>query len=242
MRRPPPRLIAELITLTTADGRSVAELARELEVDETTLMQYRSGRRPISMKSYARIVRRFAEHRLIRDLAVHYAAVEYHVEEMPTKLAPIAPAILPRAVEQSLTQYAEAFAAESVRGARGLYLIGIDRALSAAAQFVVQLFDSAKVSMCRLQANKKPGASESRHALAAPLLVVERIDFLCEEVASLICRRADLVRPTIVTSTQEPENIADPYLRRILALTMRRVPISQSSAPASSSPQQHAAT
>lgn len=195
------------------------------------------------MKTYARIVRRFADQRLVRDLAVHYAAVEYHAEEEGKPKLTTALAVLPSAAERLLTQYAERFAEESVRGGRGLYLIGIDRALSAAAQFVVQLFDSARVSMCRLQANKKPGASVSRHALAAPLLVVERIDFLCEDVASLISRRADLVRPTIVTSTQEPETLTDPYLRRILSSTTRRVALGELQQDSQSiSSKQHAAS
>ena len=240
-RRPSPRLISELVALTTADGRSLSELARELEIDETTLMQYRSGRRPISMKTYARIMRRFSEHRLIRDLAFHYAAVEYHVEDQDSAKA-AAPPSIPAAVERALTQYAERFAEETLHGGRGLFLTGPDRDLSAASEFLAQRFRAMKVAVCRIRADRKPAASEMRDALAAPLFVVERVDFLREDVANLISRRADLARPTIVTSTRGADTIADPYLRRSLAV-MRAIHIGDSAAPTTvTTPQERAAT
>lgn len=241
MRRSPPRLIAELVTLTTADGRSLSELARELAVDETTLMQYRSGRRPISMKSYARIMRRFAANRLIRDLAIHYAAVEYHAADRAPDLHE--PESLPHSVVLALRQYVERFAEESLRGARGLYFIGSDRELTAVAQFVERLFESANVRVCRLRADKKPAASEVRNALAAPLLVLERTDFACNEVIDVIRRRAELVRPVIVTSTERLETIADAYLKRILRASTRPIEIEKAvQTRNSNSPELHATT
>ena len=241
MRRPSPRLISELIALTTADGSSLSELARELEVDETTLMQYRSGRRPISMKTYARIMRRFSEHRLIRDLAFHYAAVEYHIEDQHSA-KPAAGYPIPVAAERALSQYAERFAEETLHGGRGLFLTGSDRELSAASHFVAQRFEAMKVAVCRIRADRKPAASEMRDALAAPLFVVERVDFVRDDVANLIFRRADLARPTIVTSTRAPDTIADPYLRRIL-MVMRAIHIANPIQPtAATKPQELAAT
>jgi len=187
-------------------------------------------------------MKRFADHRLIRDLAVHYAAVEYHVGHQEATI-PFAPPSIPRAIERLITQYAERFAEETVRGGRGLYLTGPDRVLSAVSQFVAQLFDSMKVSVCRIRADRKPSASEMRDALAAPLFIVERIDFLTEDVAELICKRADLVRPTIVTSTLGPETVSEPYLRRVLASSMRLIVIEASADIQESVPtQEHAAT
>lgn len=239
-RRPSPRLISELVALTTADGRSLSELARELEIDETTLMQYRSGRRPISMKTYARIMRRFSEHRLIRDLAFHYAAVEYHVEDQDSA-TPATPPSIPVAVERALTQYAERFAEETLHGGRGLFLTGRDRELSGASEFIVQRFRTMKVAVCRIRADRRPAASEMRDALAAPLFLVERIDFLREDVANLISRRADLARPTIVTSTRAADTIADPYLRRSLSV-MRAIQIGDATQTKAANPQEFAAT
>lgn len=221
VRRTPPRLIAELIALTSADGRSLSELARDLEIDETTLMQYRSGRRPISMRTYARIVRRFGDHRLIRDLAFHYAGVEYHARE--TNDVPSAPVLLSAPIERALRRYAENFAEETLRGGRGLYLAGSDRDLTNACRFLVDLFAAVRVAVCRVRADRKPSASEMRDALAAPLFIVERVDFARDEVVDLIRRRFELMRPTVVSSAKSPEDAPDPYVRRLFVSSMRLV-------------------
>lgn len=223
VRRTPPRLIAELIALTSADGRSLSELARDLEIDETTLMQYRSGRRPISMRSYARIVRRFGDHRLIRDLAFHYAGVEYHAGKRAESLS--SPESLSAPVERVLRRYAENFAEETLHGGRGLYLAGPDRDLTNACRFLVDLFAAARVALCRLRADRKPSASEMRDALAAPLFIVERVDFARTEVLDLVRRRSELMRPTVVSSTRSAEGAADPYIRRIFMSAMRLVEV-----------------
>ena len=226
VRRTPPRLIAELIALTSADGRSLSELARDLEIDETTLMQYRSGRRPISMRTYARIVRRFGDHRIIRDLAFHYAGVEYHARESTD--VPSAPVPLSAPVERALRRYAENFAEETLRGGRGLYLAGPDRDLTNACRFLVDLFAAVRVAVCRVRADRKPSASEMRDALAAPLFIVERVDFARDEVVDLIRRRFELMRPTVVSSAKSPEDAPDPYVRRLFVSSMRLVTLTGS--------------
>src|SRR3954468_8129825 len=65
--RRPPRLITELLALTASWGWSVADVARELGVDESTILHYRAGRRGLTTRTLARIVVRFGEHRLTRD-------------------------------------------------------------------------------------------------------------------------------------------------------------------------------
>lgn len=232
--RPPPRFIAELIALAASDGRGLADLAQEISVDVTTLMQYRSGRRTLSMRAYANILKRFGDQRVVRDLALHYAAVEYHPRDESRAIATPPEALMPSTV-RALIAYVERFAEETLRGGAGLYLVGADANASAASTFVGQLFVAAKVPYCVLRAHEKPRASQARDALAMPLLIVERIDFACEPVADLLRRRADLRRPTIVTSRKPPDAIADPYLRRVLVALTRVIgvdpPTEKASAP-----------
>lgn len=74
----PPRLIATLLSFAESRSLSLADVADRIGVDETTLMQYRSGRRRLSMTAYANIVRAFGDERAIADAAWHYARAEYH--------------------------------------------------------------------------------------------------------------------------------------------------------------------
>src|SRR6185369_2776873 len=75
----PPRLIAQLLShAATTRGHGLLDVAEAIGVDETTLMQYRSGRRRLSMQSFANILAVYGDDRSLRDAAVHYACVEYH--------------------------------------------------------------------------------------------------------------------------------------------------------------------
>jgi transcriptional regulator with XRE-family HTH domain len=231
-----PQLIADLITLVRPWGWTLADLAREIGVSEITLTQYRSGRRRLSMQTFAAIARRFKDQRIVRDLAWQYAAVEYY-EERDAQPSAMQSDFLPPAVARTLRAYVDRFAEETIRGGRGLYLTSSDASsLSATMQLLTHAFDAAKIGRCALRADRKPSASEARAALAAPLLLVERADFLCPEVAELVRRRADLARPMVVTSMQPPASVPDAYLRRIFLSTTRLVDVGASATSALASP------
>jgi transcriptional regulator with XRE-family HTH domain len=221
--RRPPRLITELLALTASWGWSVADLARELGVDESTVLHYRAGRRGLTTRTLARIVVRFGEHRLTRDLVWHYLLIECgEVAETEATLA-VPKGLLP-AVEQSIRAYADRFAEESVHAGRGLYIVSDTAApLSAALHFLHAVFAVKKIGVCAIRADRTPTAAVSRMALAQPLLLVERMDFACDAVKDLVRRRADLARPIVLTSMQEPAVATDTYLRRVFVSTMRRV-------------------
>jgi transcriptional regulator with XRE-family HTH domain len=220
-----PQLIADLLALVRPWGWTAADLAREIGVSEITLAQYRSGRRRLSMQTYAAIARRFKDQRVVRDLCWQYAVVEYH-EERGGQSSALASDRLAPAVTRTLRTYVERFAEETIRGGRGLYLASTDAsALSDAMQALTQAFGAAKIGHCALRADRKPAASEARAALSAPVLFIERADFLCAEVADLVRRRSDLARPMVVTSMQQPADTADTYLRRIFLATTRLVDV-----------------
>jgi hypothetical protein len=221
--RRPPRLITELLALTASWGWTVADLARELGVDESTILHYRAGRRGLTTRTLARIVVRFGEHRLTRDLVWHYLMTEC-LEAEATETILTAPKGLPPAVEHVLRVYADRFAEESVRAGRGLYIVS-DAAtpLSAALHFLHAALGAKKIGVCAIRADRTPSATESRLALAMPLLTVERMDFACEAVIDIVRRRADLARLSVLTSMQEPDVTTDAYLRRIFVSSMRRI-------------------
>jgi len=222
-----PQLITELIALTDANGGGLADLADGLGIDASTLLHYRSGRRQLSVRALATIVRRYGHYPHVRDLALHYLASEFRLARAEGAMdAP--PSSLPTEVVRAITQYVEGFAEETLRGGRGLYLVGSDATISAAVAFVRARFASVKVPCCTLRASEKPRASQVRDALAAPLLIVERIDFACPAVVDVARRRGEILRPMVVTSRALPETVADPYLRRMLLAGTRTIAIDPS--------------
>jgi len=222
-----PRLITELLSLADAWGLSVEDLARELRVDRTTLLQYRSGRRPLTVRALARIAHRFGSQRMVRDLVWHHLTVEFNDEgEVATVLAE--PASVPAPIARLLRAYVDRFGEESLHG-RGLYLTSVEAvALSGALQYLHRSLEEARIPVCRLRADRAPAASETRSALASPVLLVERFDFACDAVADLVRQRGDLVRPTILTSMRPLNGVPDPYLRRIFTSLTRVVEIGPS--------------
>lgn len=225
MIRRPSRLITELLTFAKGQAWSVRDLARELGVDETAIIRLRSGERSPSKQMLVKIVERFGEHKFVRDLVWYHLLSECHVAEDGINARdPLDSETIPADAAFALRRYIEHFAEESLQGSGGLYIASEDaNALSAALRALRIAFESAKVRLCVMRANEKPKALEIRAALAAPLLLVERIDFASDVVSDVIRRRADLLRPTIVTSMLPPDGVADPYLRRIAHSTMRRI-------------------
>lgn len=222
-----PRIITELLALANEWGWSVQDLARELGVHRTTIVHQRSGRHALNTTMLARIAKRFRNDRTVRDLVWHYLAVEY--EERPKDDAvPPAPRV-PDAVASTLRAYLARFSEETVHGGRGLFIVGDDAPLlSATLRWLHTAFKQQRIDACLLRADRPVSPNEARYALAAPVLLLERVDFLRDGATDVLRRRADLVRPIIVTSMQPPEAVADAYARRILTSTTRLVELGPS--------------
>jgi hypothetical protein len=220
----PPRLITELIALAQEWGWSAQDLARELGIHRTTLVHQRVGRHALKTAMLARIARRFRNDRSVRDLIWHYLTVEYEEGAQQTALPPL-PRV-PDVVASSLRAYIGRFSEESIHGGRGLYLASTDTALlSATLQWLQRAFTQHRIEPCLLRADRPVSAAQTRFALAAPVLLIERVDFMKEPVAEVLRRRADLVRPIVVTSTKHPDTVDDPYMRRVLTAMTRVVEI-----------------
>jgi len=220
----PPRLIATLLSFAESHSLSLADVAERLGVDATTLMQYRSGRRRLSMPAFANLVRAFGAESSIAEAAWHYVRVEYHPPRPDSVDA--AATMLPNPVVDILQAYVERLPEEAVTTGHGLYLLSPEtRALLSAAQFLLRSFEKGRVAVCHLRGDARPNAADRRFALAAAVLLVERVDVVTDGVATILRERADLVRPIIVTSVQPPDETRDAHLRRIFLSATRLVPI-----------------
>lgn len=221
----PARIITELIAFTRAKGWTVRDLADELKIDETALIRFRSGVRTPSKAVLVKIIDRFGDHRFIRDLVLFHLYSECRnageVDADPFEDAP-----LPTSTITALRAYVERFAEESTHAGRGLYLTSRDPALlTVALRALRRAFERTQVRMCAWRGDQKLNARAVRDALAAPLVLIERIDFASEVVSEVVRRRADLTRPTVVTSLTTPDALADPYLQRVALSTMRLIEI-----------------
>ena len=226
--QPKPRIIALLLDRAHEWGWSTEQLARELGIDRTTLVQYASGRRRLTMRSFAAILRTFGDDRMVRHLALHYAAVEF---ERKPRVAPDAPLGGNAAATEAIVRYVDRFADETIHGGRGLFLVGPATILSESVRFIEQAFARAAVRVCRLRADRTPAPADAQAALAASLLIVERVDFACAAVADLLAHRANLVRPIVATSMQPPDALPAPSLQRIFASMAHLVDLGPSSLP-----------
>ena len=245
MPRHVSRLITDLLALADSWGWSLADLAKELGVDVTTVMHYRAGRRHLTKVMLGRIARRFREQQAIRDLVWHHLLVET-LEEEEGKGSDLA-VDLPLNVLQTLSTYVDRFADESIHAGRGLYLRSDDTASLARAVIALdRAFMAAGVQTYKVRGDHVPTAADRRSALAAPALIVERVEFAKPAMVELLNERANLVRPMIVTSATPPETTPDAYLQRVFLSLTRRIEIGTPSvspphaAPAVTTP--HAAT
>ena len=219
----PPRLIAQLLSHASATrGQGLLDVAEAIGVDETTLMQYRSGRRRLSMQSFANILAVYGDDRAMRDAAVHYARVEYQPLK-PESMEEAAEALSVPTVD-ILRTYVGRLPEEAVTTGRGLYLHSTDaRSLSLAVQFLVRAFERTRATVCRMRADRPVMAKDRRFALAASVLIVERIDFMRASVPDILRERVNLVRPLIVTSMQSANELPDLHLRRAFLAATRLV-------------------
>ena len=188
------------------------------------------------MEAFAKIIEVYGSDQSICAAALHYVRAEYH----PAKDGSLGAAAdaLPSSVVAQLRTYVERLPEEAITTGRGLYLVSADaRSLSLAAQFLVRSFEHRKIGVCHLRADRPVSAAERRTALAMPVLLVERIDFMRAPLPDLLRERANLVRPLIVTSMQAPDAATDAHLRRVFLSLTRLLPIGE---PPSVLPTSHA--
>jgi transcriptional regulator with XRE-family HTH domain len=236
-------LVRELIRLARERNWSRQELASRLAIHPTLLTHIQSGRRRISVDLLSRIVRAFPEVRTIRDLVLNYLLVEVpeiEAEEGQLGCSTVREGVvveLPDGPRRELRSYLGTFLRSFYEG-RGLCIAGTDtKLLRSAAAYVIAECELRHIQTLKIDANVKLSATLARAALHASLLVVERVDFASESVTELLLRRADFVKPSVVTTAGGIDSIRDAHLARVVRSMMRPVDLARA---ANATPLAHA--
>ena len=230
------RLITELLAFKRAEGGTLRDLAHDLGIDETLLVKFRSGVRSPTKQVLVKIARRYGHHLFVRDLVWHHLIAECNDTPPPTADA-FEGVDLPPRVVGDLRAYVVRSSEESLRSGRGLYITsGGAAVLSRGSRALGRAFEAARVPYVLLRADQRADARAVRAAMAAPVVVVERVDFVCDSVADILLRRSELLRPSVVTSMAPPDAIADPHLRRVALSMMRRVMIGETASATAPTP------
>jgi len=241
---PAPLLIAELERIARDRHWSVADLAARLEVSPKTLYNLRLGHTTLSLDLLSRIIVEFRAYPAIRELAIHFLGDEYPALGRPghgRKTPGGGPAALPHAVPYRDRWRISAWATRVTRTGgvgKGLFIHGRDTAhLRAATRFLMQTFERSSTPTVLLAANAHLTSSQAKAALAAPALLIERVDHVGADVARLLGERGDRLLATVVTSCVGREEIGDPHLVRLFRASMQVITL-DGPAPATPTPQQ----
>jgi transcriptional regulator with XRE-family HTH domain len=225
-------LVREVERLARERGWSRRRLARELRIDATTFSHVRTGRAPISQPLLVQIGVVFGASSAIRSLILHYVLIEapprYAARRKGAPPAAFAP--VPYKVRWRIRRWlADLDGTDAPQ--RGLYLTGGDAALlGAAARFAVHEAEEEQRAVVVIRANDRLDGSHAKAAAEARLLVIERVEFVSESVASLIHARSDALRPMIVTSCRDRDALADAHLIRVFRAWTETITVSAPSA------------
>jgi len=219
----PALLIREVARLALERNWSAAEVARRLGVDEETWRHVRAGRNPISMHLFLAIGREFGGEPAIQSAILHYAVIDGQ-KEHPPRRAPLAdaPRDLPRSIHWRIDRWLATLQSADTPP-RGLFLTGPTTLLTRAIRSVAATCAARGMRTHTIRGSDAPTGSHARAALDAELLIVERIEFASDAVTQLLDKRADALRPFVVTSVPDRDDIADPYLRRLLRTWTRLI-------------------
>jgi plasmid maintenance system antidote protein VapI len=238
-----PLLVREVERVARERAWSRRRLARELGIDATTLSHVRSGRDPISQPLLVQIGVVFGGSETIRNLILHYVLIEAPKRYARRRRgAPSAAfAAVPYKVRWRIRRWLEQLDT-SEKPQRGLFLTGASATLlTAAARFAVHEAGQLGRVAILVRGNDRIATSHANLAVEASLLVIERAEFASESVTRLIHARSDVLRPMIVTSGCDREELADPQLVRIFRAWTETITVAAPRPRPSSSPRHHAA-
>jgi transcriptional regulator with XRE-family HTH domain len=217
----PALLIREVVRLAQERNWTPAVVAERLGVDEETWRHIRAGRSPVSMNLLLAIGRAFGGEPAIQSAIVHYAVIEGQ-KEHPPKAIRSAATDLPHAQRWRIDRWLATLRTTDPPP-RGLFLSGPATLLTRGLRTVVASCAARGVRTHTVRGSDQLAGSHARAALEAELLLVERVDFASDAVRKLLDQRADAMRPFVVTSILDREEIADDYLRRLLRTWTRLI-------------------
>lgn len=224
----PPLLIHELERLARERVWTIAELSERLGISPKSFYNLRLGHSTLSLDTLSRIIVLFGGSRTVRELVLHYLRDEYpalgrrgraRAAGGPTELSSLIPSHARWRVAAWIAQIPR-----SDRVRKGLYLHCEDAALlTATARFMQRELERLRCSVVVLDANARLTASHAKAAEDAMVLIVERVDYASESVASIILRRHEGLRLTVVTSCSPRENLRDRHLLRVVRSAMQQL-------------------
>jgi len=227
-------LISEVFRRAKALGWTNDVLARKLRVDRTTLAHIRGGRK-LQIDVLSRIVLLFPGDPAMYDLVMAYLLVTVAAQNggeaggapsTRTQEALLATQIGSESA-RSIESYVRRFR-ELVLTGEGRVVEGGDAAaLSAAVEFADLLAGRYGIGTLRVRASSALIPSLAEAALRVPLLLVERVEYACPDVARLLVLRAAAGKAVLATSVAGIEHAADERLRRALRSTTRRITLTR---------------
>lgn len=219
-----PLLIHELERIRRERAWTVAELAERIGVSAKLFYNMRLGHRPLSVGTLAETARAFGSDYRIREAIIHYLALEYQTfgreilrdRERGSRTGELPPSISYHNRWRIVTWIGRLPFGEGAQ--RGLYLVAAKpETLSAVSRFMASAIGARALVVA---GNARPSASHAAAILGVDVLLVDRVDFASEEVATLLSRRADAHRPIVVTSCIDRDAVPDgPLLRTLRAAT-----------------------
>lgn len=218
----PTLLIREVMRLTQERNWTPTVVAQQLGVDEETWRHIRAGRSPVSMTLLLAIGRVFGGEPAIQSAIVHYTVIDGQKEHPPKAAARTGATELPHAQQWRIDRWLATLRTTDLPP-RGLFLAGPAPLLTRGLRTVVASCAARGVRTHTIRGSDQLAGSHARAAVEAELLVVERVDFASDAVKKLLDERADAMRPFVVTSVVDREEIADAYLRRLLRTWTRLI-------------------
>jgi transcriptional regulator with XRE-family HTH domain len=219
----PVLVIREVEQLARRAKWRMADLADALGVSGSMLNRLRAGTHAPSREVLAAILRAFGANDHVRHLVLHFLE-----HELPRAHADRLDAT-PPAQEDELARL-DGKARDAVRGfvthflrrslttGRSLRLVARDdRLLRAAVGYVQRALDVHGIAAVVLTPNGRVDRAQHEAALAAPLLVVERVEFASRAVQEIIRARADVRKPLLLTSARAVVDDALAPVRPLLA-------------------------
>lgn len=216
----PALLIREVVRLAQERNWTPTAVAQQLGVDEETWRHVRAGRSPVSMNLFLAIGRVFGGEPAVQSAIVQYAVIDGQ-KEHPPKARTGAVAKLPHKERWRIERWVATLRTTDLP--RGLYLVGPAALLARGIHTVAAAGAARGVRTHTIRGSDQLAGSHARAALEAELLLVERVDFASEHVKKLLDARADALRPFVVTSVVDREEIADAYVRRLLRTWTRLI-------------------
>lgn len=210
----PVLVIREVDQLARRAKWRTGDLAEALGISTAMLNRLRAGTHAPSREVLGAILNAFGTNPQVRDLVLHFLQYELplahanrlEAEPRGTQRADDIRELDPTAQKQ-VRAFVTHFLRRSLTSGEGLCIVSPEsQHLSAAVAYVRSALDAQGISVIVIPGNANPASSLATAALAAPLLIVERVDFAAEGVRVLLDQRAAARKPVVTTSARRLED------------------------------------